>query len=100
MLEALPEPTPAPELLALAQRLQLRREALIQQARVAAQQGQSIEIFLQLTRLAEDFLAEVKSHYLRMPLADAELTLGTLRGCNQAYGREEIGGQRQAALAA
>ena len=50
--------------------------------------------------MSTEYLAEVKSHYRRMPLADAELTVSSLRGCNQAYGRAETGGQRQAALVA
>ena len=35
-----------------------------------------------------------------MPLADAELTLGIPRGCNQAYRRAETGRQQQTALSA
>ena len=81
--EAPLEAPPAPALLALGQSLQLRREALIQQARTAAQPGATIEVSQALGALATEYLTEVRSHYRRMPLADAELTVSCLRGCNQ-----------------
>ena len=48
--------------------------------------------------MVTEYLAEVRSHYRRMPLADAELTLSALQGCHETCRRAETGGRRQAAL--
>ena len=92
-------PTPVSEKLQdLHRQFELRRQGLLEQARFAAQSGQTVEIFQDLLTGLNEFMEGVRPYYSRFPLSSLLFDVGTLTGCTQAFAAAETGGQRTRAL--